>query len=145
MPTNFADDLGRYQLGYEIPLVLQCLTAAGAPDLPTVHPTAEVRADTGSTWTHFGKIPADDQGFRTGFFRGPLMLDSRFRAGRYTIFYRWVDSASRNRVQIQEVEVIDGSSADGSIIAMHGLDRPDSRTLIMQTDAGLLKKGVNPR
>ena len=147
MPTHTADDLGRYPLGMEIPLFLQCTTGDLEPrtDTPLTHPTVEVRKDGSAVHTYFGRVPADDQRDQTGVFRGRLMLGAGFETGRYTLTYRWQTSDAYHRVALQSVQIVGGGSADGAIIAMHAAERAEARYLIMQTDAGLLKKGVNPR
>ena len=144
MTTQTTRDLGRYQLGQEVPLALQCLLG-DAPDTPDSHPTFEVRADASASWTIYNRIAADEQGITVGFFRQPMMLDARFAAGRYTVRFRWQDSGANHRTEMHSFQVLPGGNADGAIIAMHHAERPQGRFLIMQTDTGLLKRGLNPR
>lgn len=144
MITQTSRDLGRFQLGTEVPLILQC-TYGGAQDIPSTHPTFEVRADGNAAWLIYNRIPSDEQGWRTGFFRMPLMLDLRFAAARYTVRFRWQDSASNHRFAMCSFQVVAGGNSDGAIIAMHHAERPQGRFLIMQTDGGFLKRGLNPR
>lgn len=138
-----ADHLGRYQLGLELPLTLEC-TLARAADTPSTHPTYEARAADG-TVAASGRVAADPLAGIVGFFRGPLFLDDRFSVGRYTIAYRWQDSLARDRVELQTVDVIPGGDVDGAIIALHPVERPDRTSLVYQTDAGVLARGLNPR
>ena len=134
--------IGRLQVGQELPLYLKCLLGREA-DVPSSHPTVEVRSE--SDVVHSGRVPADDQGVATGVFRGPLMLDHRFAVGRHHAIFRWLDSGSHPRVEVQEFEIIPGGSADGSLIAMQSVERPQANYLIFQTDAGRLIRGRNPR
>lgn len=143
--------LGRYPLGKEIPLVLRC-TIAGVPDRPSSHPTAEIRGDSSNAVYYHRRVAADGQGVLVGLFRQPLLLGGpapHWRAapavGRYTVTFRWTDSASVARVEIQQFEAVGGGSADGAVIAMRPVDGPDARWLLTQSDAGVLKANKNPR
>jgi hypothetical protein len=138
-----ASHLGRYQIGTELPLCLQC-TLARAPDVPSTHPTYEARAADG-TVAASGRVAADPLPGVAGLFRGPLFLDDAFAVGRYTVAYRWKDSAAADRVELQTVDVIPGGDSDGAIIALHSVERPDRTSLVYQTDGGVLARGLNPR
>lgn len=137
-----ATHMGQYQLGDELPLFLKT-TLADAPDTPSNHPTAEIRSASGMI--HFGRIPADDQGSAVGVFRGPVMLDQRFSVGRHHVIYRWIDSGSNARVSISSFRLVAGGSADGAVIAIHSVVRPQANFLLYATDDGRIIRGRNPR
>lgn len=138
-----ADYLGRYQIGQELPLCLQC-TLARAPDVPSTHPTYEARSDAGAVAAS-GRVAADPLPGVAGVFRGPKFLDDSFDVGRYTIAYRWKDSGGADRVELQVVDIVPGGHPDGAIVSLHPVERPDRTSLVYQTDAGVLARGLNPR
>lgn len=146
-----SNDIGRYAIGATIPLVIRC-TLAGVADTPASHPTVEIRNDTTAAVHYYRRVAADGQGEITGLFRQGILLGDGTgqllltpTVGRYTLTFRWTDSLARNRVEIQQMQVVGGGSQDGAIVALHAADGPDVRRLLIQTDAGILKVGKNPR
>lgn len=139
--------LGRYQQGQEVPLVLQCQTQAGLPDDPAAAPAATVYRD-GSPPARIETVTlaADLRGVVDGLFRLPLSLDHRYgTAGRYLVVFRWVDGNGYAHQIPGSFTVLPGGSADGSVVALRYVRRPDARYLIWQTDTGRLVRGRNPR
>lgn len=129
-------DLGTYQQGQELPLVL-----ATAAD-PSATPRANLcRAD--GTGVASVPLPADDRPAGPGLFRTGWMLDGRTPPGDYLIVYRWLDGGSP-RQRVQRFRVRGGGSADGAVVAMHAAVRPARTAVLMQTDNGRLTRGLNP-
>lgn len=139
--------LGRYQQGVELPLTLQCVDAAGAPQDPAHDPVVTVYRDA-SPPVLIQSIPlaADMRGVVTGFFRRPLFLNHLYgTAGRYLVVFRWQDADGVAHSRAGSFTLLPGGSSDGAVIAMAYVQRPDARYLVWQTDSGRLVRGRNPR
>lgn len=133
--------LGRFQVGQELSLVLRC-TLAGAGDVPSTHPTVEVRDESG--FVEQRRVPADDQVGSPGLFRGPLFLGTLYDTGRYHLYFRWLDSVGDPHVEIHDFEIAPGGDSDGAVISMASVERPQANFLLYNTDAGRLIRGRNP-
>lgn len=133
---------GRYPLGVEIPLSLQCVNGSGVPALPTEAPTADV-------WSSSAKIrtlavpPLDPSGV-TAYFSYRLFLGSLFAVGLYRVFYRYRIGSFSNIVE-DAFEIIPGGHQDGAVISLYGFLRPQATYLVQQLDSGKLVRGKNPR
>ena len=140
--------LGRFQQGQEIQLVLQCVDANDAPDDPADVPVCSIYQDDDSapTLLETVKLAADLRGVTTGLFRLPHFLGQKYdTAGRYLLIFRWQDSDDVGHCRVGSFHLLPGGSADGAVISMAYIERPDARHLIWQTDSGRLIRGRNPR
>lgn len=139
--------LGRLSQGTEIQLVLECRTALGLGEDPLHAPIVSIYRD-GATPTLLENLtmPAYLRGVAVGIFRLPHFLGSSYSvAGRHLLVFRWVDAAGRARQRVGSFYLTPGGSADGSVTAMHYVNRPDARYLMYSTDGGRLLRGRNPR
>lgn len=140
--------LGRFQQGQELPLVLQCTNAADVPADPAAVPTVTIYRDvpSGPLLVQTVELGADLRGVQAGLFRRPLFLGHLYAtSGRYLLVYRWAAADATPRVRAGSFLLLPGGSADGSVIALHYVERPDARHLLYQTDSGSLLRGRNPR
>jgi hypothetical protein len=141
------DYLGRWQQGEFLPLGVTTTTPAGAPADPQAEPVATVYQD-GLTLTRIRQVTlaAHDRGGATGAFRTPLFLGTEFSApGRYLVVIRWVTEEGVPRCRTGAFTLLAGGSADGAVVGMVFVSRPDANHLVMQTDSGRMKRGRNPR
>lgn len=138
--------LGRVQQGQELPLALQCVDATGAPADPVGLPVATFYRD-GATKMRIETRPiaADLRGVKAGAFRLSLFLGELYTTGRHLIVFRWADQNGVPHCQVATFMLLPGGSPDGAVIALKYVERPDSRYLMWQTDAGRLLRGRNPR
>ena len=137
--------LGRYQQGQEILLVVACDDGGGEPAWPDVAPTVTFHKPDGSVV--FSRVMAADlQGVAEGVFRLPQFLNSEFSAtGPYRVVVRYTDESGRARVLPGHFRLLAGGDADGAVVSMRAVRRPDANYLIFQTDGGRLVRGRNPR
>lgn len=141
------DYLGRWQQGEIFPLAVTTTTPAGAAADPQAEPVATVYRD-GATLTRVKQVTlaAHDRGAAAGEFRLSLLLGAEFStAGRYLVVIRWVTAGGVARVRTGTFYLLPGGSADGSVIGLVFVTRPDASHLVMQTDSGRMLRGRNPR
>lgn len=143
-PTGY---LGRFQQGEEVPLVCVTTDRNGAPIDPPDVPWAAIYLDGGvRELVETRQMAATLRGIETGVFRLPLLLGTKYAtAGRYVVLFKWLDQNNRAHCIPTSFTLNPGGSPDGAVIALHYLERPDSRYVMYQTDAGRLVRGRNPR
>jgi hypothetical protein len=137
---------GRYQLGDEAILGVQCVDGSEIPTAPDAAPTFSVYNSAGTKIVSDRKIPPKDRANATGLFEHFVRLGSDFTTGLYTILYKWAtgDGAFSGR-SVDHLEIIAGGSVDGTVIAMHYYAAQQANFIVQHTDAGLVKAGKNPR
>lgn len=139
--------LGRWQQGEFLPLAVSTTKAGRVAEDPAAEPVATIYRD-GTTLSLVRQVTlaAHDRGATSGAFRHPLFLGAEFSAaGRYLVVIRWTTAAGVARCQAGTFYLLPGGSADGAIIGMCFIARPDANHLVMQTDSGRMLKGRNPR
>lgn len=137
---------GRFQQGTEVPLTLQTDSADGVTEDPASIPHVTIYLDDGTPGiVETLPIPADLRGVEDGVFRRPLFLNTLYGEGRYLVVMKWLDSGGVARTQLGSFTVLPGGDADGAVIAMYQLVRPDATYLMRQCDSGRLIRGRNPR
>jgi hypothetical protein len=134
--------LGRFQLGVEVVLPVQCTDAAEAPSWPDTAPAVEVWSDSAKVLARL--MPAAERQLTTGLFRLPLFLAGQFAAGRYTAIARWENDAF-NGVDIHHFEIVPGGNQRGAVIAMAYFEKAGTRFIVQQLDGGTIVRGKNPR
>ncbi len=138
--------LGRFQQGQEVPFVLQCTGMSGNPDDPQYPPAVTIYQDANPPVLMETRLmAASERGVVAGLFRLPRFLVTGYDAGRYLVVFRWTDSDGEARMKVASFTVNPGGSADGAVISMHHVVKPEAGYLIWQTDAGWLVRGKNPR
>ena len=137
---------GRQQRGTELVIVLQSFNATESTADPDYIPTVTIYKDGSSrTLIQTVKIAADQRGVVGGFFRLPIFLGELYTStGRYLVAMRWCTGGIAHCVT-GDFYMLPGGSADGTIISMSPIERPDARYVIWQTDGGLIVRGRNPR
>ncbi len=144
MPSLY---LGRHQQGEFLPLAVTATVPAGAAADPLAEPVATVYRD-GATLTRVRQVTlaAHDRGAAAGEFRASLFLGAEFSTpGRYLVVIRWVTAGGVARCRTGSFYVLPGGSADGAVIGLAFVSRPDANHLVMQTDSGRMLRGRNPR
>ena len=137
--------LGRYQQGEELPLVVQCDTAGAAASWPLVAPVVSVFNPAG-TLVLTRVLAADLQGVTVGLFRLPQFLGADFStAGTYRLAVRYKDAGSNPRTLCGTFRLMAGGHADGAVVSLRPVRRPNANYLVYQTDGGRLARGRNPR
>lgn len=134
--------LGRYQLGQTVPLRVQTLNANSVAATPDDVPTVKLW-DAAGNRVLTAKMPAVERYIQTGRFLLPVFLNGQFAAGLYQAVY-YYGIAGYHGLESDTFEVLPGGHADGSVISMYFLDRPQARYIVYQTDAGVLIQGRNP-
>lgn len=135
--------LGRYRLGEIVPIILQTLDDSLTPTNPTNAPVAVVY-DSSDSAVRSVKLPIMDQADVTGLFHYPLSLDNVFSAGTHEVIVHFT-VGSTIKVVILSFEIVAGGDYDGSGIEMYYFRHPLRNYLLLQTDAGLIRKLRNPR
>jgi hypothetical protein len=145
--VDASEFLGRFQQGQEIPLRLQCVNAAGAADDPADVPRAQLWRDGSSpAFVETVELAADLRGVTTGFFRRGHFLGGLYaNAGRYLVVFKWQDSGGTAHHRCASFVLNPGGSADGALVSVAYVERPDASYLLYGTDAGRLIRGRNPR
>jgi len=137
---------GRYQLGDEAPIGVQCTDADNAPAAPDAAPTFSIYNESGTKIVTDKKIPPKDRAQATGLFEHFVRLGSDFAVGRYTVLYKWTTGEGTfSGRAVDHLEIIAGGSTDGTVIAMHYYEAQQAAFIVQHTDAGLIKAGKNPR
>lgn len=137
---------GRYQLGDEVLIGVQCTDESGNPAAPDAAPTMTIYADDGSKPVENKAIPPKDRAESTGLFEHFVRLGSDFAAGAYSVLYKWATGDGDFHGQaVDHFEILPGGHVDGTVLGLHYFDAGHAQFLVQQTDAGLIKAGKNPR
>lgn len=133
---------GRYQLGEELPLLIQCVDDVGSPVAPNAAPVAHIWSETALVKSL--SIPAMDQQTVTGLFGMRLFLGGAFAAGIHQVLYKYTAGSFTN-VITQMFQILPGGDPDGAVVSMYGFRLPFATFLVHQLDSGKVQKGKNPR
>lgn len=131
-------DLGRYVKGqFVTPAV--AVVSGGNAATPDAAPTATI---SGPSPTRTVKLAMD--GGPTAFAL-PIQIDDSFALGTYSVEYAYSVGGSAGSPSSDTFDVIAGGDLGGKVIAMAAYVRPDAQYVVVQTDAGKLLQGRNPR
>lgn len=136
-------DLGRYQIGDEVPLPLLCLNSSERPADPDEAPRVAVYGGAGGAVADFA-LPVCDKAETVGWFLGRLYLGGDYAEGHYEVVSRWAVGGTQGG-RVDTFEVVAGGAESGQVIAMHSYERPHSNFMVQQRTSGRLYKGRNPR
>lgn len=135
-------NLGRYQLGEEMVIPLHVTDGANTPGTPDVLPWAMVYSAAGAKVISALMAPRDR--YRaTGLFFYRLQLGSLFALGQYSVAVAYKVSGV-GRLKTMKFEVVGGGDANGAVVSMYWMDRPQAKYLVQRTDAGARVFGRNP-
>lgn len=137
---------GRYQLGDEAVVGVQCVDGSDVPTAPDAAPTISVYNSSGTKLINDKPIPPKDRANATGLFEHFVRLGSDFAVGIYTVLYKWTtgEGAFSGR-SVDHFQIVEGGHVDGTVIAMHYYAAQQAAFIVQHTDAGLIKAGKNPR
>ncbi len=134
--------LGRYQIGGTVVLYLQCTNAAGTASVPTDAPQVKLWSPSGALVLE-DKMPVFPQ--VTGLFYYNLYLGEPYdETGNWNATYRYLVSTYQG-AQSDYFEILPGGHLDGHVVGMYHYRRPHADFLVHQTEAGNIRKGLNPR
>jgi hypothetical protein len=136
--------LGRFQLGQYVIAERTCLSSASTPTLPDRPPLVRVR---GSALVLSTEAPIVDRYKTTAVFRLPILLDSRFSTGHYTVHYYYrVSSFHGGGFQDawDTFEVMPAGDKDGQVSEMYFYQRPHANFVVAGLESGAIFQGRNP-
>lgn len=140
--AKFGDGyLGRYQIGQDVPLCVQCVDNNGNPSVPDGAPLAIV-VGSGVAVCSF-TIPADPDPDATGRFRGRYTLGEGDGVGHYAVVYLY-SLLGLPRGESDQFEVVPGGDKSGPIIAAYSFDRPGGDFLLAHLATGRIASGQTP-
>lgn len=134
--------IGRYQLGQDVNLFVNCTDSNGYLLSPDEVPSVSIYDESGSPVAN-GKMPVLDPGATTGFFTAKLFLNQEFAPGLHTAVIRWVDG-SYTGVSTVRFEIVEGGSGTGQIQSMINYERVPSSYIVNQRQSGYIYRGKNP-
>lgn len=134
--------LGRYRLGDDVPLTLQCVDASGTASVPTEAPYADVWNASAKIMTL--RLPVADKFQATGLFHQLLRLGIDFATGHYRVVYRYLVGSFVGQ-EVDVFQIVAGGDVGGPVLAMHAYDRADATFIVHQLSSGRLVKGRNPK
>ncbi len=133
--------LGRYQVGQDVPLEVQCVDSNGSPAVPDAAPLARVYRDGSFLATKVLPIETDDGA--VGRFRGIYTLGNADETGRYAVVYLY-SHLGLSRGSSDIFEVLPGGDPAGPVIAGYSLARPDGDFFLAHLAAGRVASGQTP-
>lgn len=134
--------LGRYPLGWSVPLFLVTTTATGVPTEPNDVPDMIVWS--GDTAVLRLEMPVIERRTQPGTFFRSLFLGYDYQPGNYCVEYRWVLPSGYIGSAEATFEVVPSGHADGSVVAAYFYSRPGTNFLVHQVERGALLPGKNP-
>ncbi len=133
--------LGRYQVGQDVPLEIQCVDSNGAPSIPDAAPLVRLYRDGAFLATRV--LPIETDGDAVGRFRGNYTLGNADEAGRYAVVYLY-SHLGLPRGSSDIFEVVAGGDPAGAVIAGYSLPRPDGDFFLAHLAAGRIASGQTP-
>jgi len=138
-------DLGRYQQGDWVPLLVQSVDGNGLNAWPTATPIIDLFGDNDLTAAVETVRPAArDPNREIGLFMTMLRLSSTYVDRAYVASATWVISGSTFGHLLQ-FRVVAGGNEDGAVIGQTFIKRPGAGMIAWITDSGKLKVARNPR
>ncbi len=140
--AKFGDGyLGRFQVGQDVPLQVQCVDSNGAATLPDGAPLALVYRD--SVFVRSLEVPVETDPDSLGRFRGRYTLGYGDAAGHYAVVYLY-STFGLERADSDQFEVVPGGDTSGSAIAAFDFTRPDGDFVLAHLAAGRIASGQTP-
>lgn len=133
--------LGRYQIGQDVPLAVQCVDNDGNPTQPDTAPLARIYRN--GLFLRDMRVPIETDADATGRFRGRYTLGNSDAPGYYAVVYLY-GSFALERGDFDCFEVVDGGDPSGSVLAAYSLTRPDGDYVLAHLAAGRLAAGQTP-
>lgn len=126
--------LGNFTQGREVLLPLLAVDDGPTALWPTAAPRVRVY-DADGTLILAAFLPACDRSRATGLFVYRLALDDSFVPGRYHAYFAWTSSGVV-RARAANFDVVAGGDADGAVVSLHHLGRPQGDKTVAKTDGG---------
>lgn len=134
--------LGRYRIGDRLGLSVLSKSKSGAPVQPSALVQAFTYDSSGAVVEAVPLHPKDRFGGNWDF-TASLKLSASYTPGHYSVVYQWAVSAALFS-RLDTFEVLSGGDADGQVIALASVPRPEANFVLYQTEAGDVKSGRNP-
>jgi hypothetical protein len=137
-------DLGRYQKGDYLGLVVHTVDGDGQAVEPDLSPMATIRDPGGDP---VKVLPLPLVGREPGVFGMAFFLGLPFGSlGTYTVTYAWDYAEGAGQGTASDTfEVIAGGDEGGAVVSMCHIDRPEAGYVVAQLASGKLVQGRNPR
>jgi hypothetical protein len=140
--AKFSDGyLGRYQVGQDVPLQVQCVDNNGDAAEPAVAPVARLYRD--GAFVRAVEVPAETDPDVTGRFRGRYTLGDGDAPGHYGIVYLY-GTLGLQRGDCDQFEVVAGGDPSGPVLSAYSLQRPEGDYVLAHLSAGRLASGQTP-
>ncbi len=140
--AKFGDGyLGRYQVGQDVPLFVQCVDSNGDPTVPDGSPVARFYRE--GLLVRAGEVPVETDPDAVGRFRGRYRLTDGDTPGHYAVVYRY-GTFGLSRADSASFEVVAGGDNSGPVIAGYTFTRPDGDTFLSHLAAGRVATGQTP-
>lgn len=140
--AKFGDGyLGRYQLGQDVPIQVQCVDSNGASTVPDGAPLALVCRE--GVFLRAAEVPAETDPDVTGRFRGRITLGDGDAPGHYAVVYLY-STLGLQRGDSDQFEVVAGGDASGPVVAGYSFTRPDGDYFLAHLAAGRVAAGQTP-
>ncbi len=140
--AKFGDGyLGRYQVGQDVPLQVQCVDSNGDPTVPDGAPLARVYRD--GSYVRSARVPLETDPDVAGRFRGRYTLGDGDAPGHCTVVYLY-STLGLPRGDSDCFEVVAGGDPSGAVLAGYAFSRPDGDFLLAHLAAGRLASGQTP-
>ena len=133
---------GRYQLGDEAVIGVQCRNGSDAPVAPDAAPTVRIYDASGNKVAQFD-IPPKDEARSLGLFEHFIRLSADFTEGVYSVVYSWSASGYTGG-DVDWLEVLPGGDEAGTVISMTYFETANAGHVVQQLDSGRIKAGKNP-
>lgn len=135
--------LGRKQIGDKLGLVVSSKDPkSGASATPAALVRGYIYDSAGAIVEAVPLHPKDRFGGQRDF-TAALRLSASYTPGYYQVYYAWAVSSTLY-TRVDTFEVVSGGDADGQVIALASVERPEADYVLYETESGALRAGRNP-
>ena len=134
--------LGRQQIGTWMHVLLQCVNSDGEAAMPDAVPVIKVWS--GSALILDAEMPVFDKSIQVGLFRYPIFFGELYSTGSHVMKLFYV-TGGVGVSEERRFDLIAGGNDAGQVLGMIFFHRPDSNSILYQTEDGRIRRGRNPR
>ena len=136
-------NLGRFELGQELVVPMLCTDGSGVAVVPDVPPAIALYNAAGVKVLS-AQMACRDRYGATGLFLYRTPLNATFAVGKWSASVAW-KAAGVGRVRAFQFEIVAGGDANGAVVGLYFLERPQANYVVQKTDGGARSFGRNPR